>query len=121
MDICIFYSWQSDYREDCTSFIEKALNRAVKELNKQQNYNYYIERGGGGLKGSEDINMHIDEVLKYEACIIVSDFTHIGQMPEQNADGTWIKKRGLPNPNVVDETARAKERIGAKQIIRVLW
>lgn len=119
MDICIFYSWQSDYREDCTSFIEKALNRAVKELNKQQNYNYYIERGGGGLKGSEDINMHIDEVLKYEACIIVSDFTHIGQMPEQNADGTWIKKRGLPNPNVVDETARAKERIGAKQIIRV--
>ena len=44
MEICIFYSWQSKYRENCDKIIGKALNDAIKELNKEQDdYHYYIE------------------------------------------------------------------------------
>ena len=50
MEICIFYSWQSKYRENCDKIIGKALNDAIKEINKEQDdYHYYIERGGGDV------------------------------------------------------------------------
>lgn len=120
MKICIFYSWQSDYEDDCKKFIGKAIYTAKDELNKEQKvFEYYIVRGGGGLVGSQEINEQINNALKYEACVVVSDYTHIGQQPEKDKEGHWIKKRALPNPNVIDETARAKERVGTKQIIKV--
>ncbi len=120
MDICIFYSWQSDYEDDCKQFIGSSLETAVDELNKEQKeYEYYIVRGGGGLVGSQEINEQIDNALRYEACIVVSDYTHVGPLPEKDKEGGYIKRRALPNPNVIDETARAKERVGTKQIIKV--
>lgn len=120
MKICIFYSWQSDYEDDCKKFIGKALEKANNELNKEQNrFEYYIVRGGGGLVGSQKVDEQIDNVLKYEAGIVVSDFTHVGSQPEKDKDGKWIKTRALPNPNVIEETTKAKERIGVTQIIKV--
>lgn len=120
MKICIFYSWQSDYEEDCQQFIGASLKAAVDELNNEQNgFEYYIVRGGGGLVGSQEIKEQIDNALRYEACIVVSDYTHVGPLPEKDKEGRFIKRRALPNPNVIDETARAKERVGTKQIIKV--
>lgn len=120
MKICIFYSWQSDYEDDCKRFIGRALNHAVKELNAEQHvFEYYVVRGGGGLIGSQEINAQINDALKYEACIVVSDFTHVGAFPVKDGEGKWIKRRALPNPNVIDETARAKERVGTMQVIKV--
>ena len=120
MRICIFYSWQSEYEDDCKRFIGAAIKVAVDELNAEQNvFEYYVVRGGGGLKGSQEINVQIDNALRYEACLVVSDYTHIGQLPTKDGDGKWIKRRALPNPNVIDETARAKERVGMMQIIKV--
>lgn len=120
MDICVFYSWQSDYEDDCKQFIGSSLETAVDELNKEQKeYEYYIVRGGGGLVGSQEINEQIDNALRYEACMVVSDYTHVGPLPEKDKEGRYIKRRALPNPNVIDETARAKEKVGTKQIIKV--
>ena len=120
MRICIFYSWQSDYEDDCKRFIGRALNNAVNELNaEQQVFEYYVVRGGGGLVGSQEINAQINDALRYEACIVVSDFTHVGSSPTKDWEGKWVKRRALPNPNVIDETARAKERVGTMQIIKV--
>ena len=120
MKICVFYSWQSDYEDDCKRFIGRALKDAIKELNaEQQSFEYYIVRGGGGLVGSQEINAQISDALKYEACIVVSDFTHVGAQPTKDSEGKWIRRRALPNPNVIDETARAKERVGTMQIIKV--
>lgn len=120
MRICVFYSWQSDYEDDCKRFIGRALNNAVKELNsEQQVFEYYVVRGGGGLVGSQEINAQINDALKYEACIVVSDFTHVGAAPTKDGEGKWVKRRALPNPNVIDETARAKERVGTMQIIKI--
>ena len=120
MRVCIFYSWQSDYEDDCKRFIGRALNNAVKELNtEQQVFEYYVVRGGGGLVGSQEINAQINDALKYEACIVVSDFTHVGALPTKDGEGKWMMRRALPNPNVIDETARAKERVGTMQVIKV--
>ncbi len=120
MKICIFNSWQSDYQDDCKMFIGDALKQAVEELNSEQKeFEYYVVNGGGGLKGSQEINVQIDNALKYEACLVVSDYTHVGPLPQKDNEGNWIKKRALPNPNVIDETARAKERVGTMQIIKV--
>ena len=53
MDICIFYSWQSKYRNNCDKIITKALDNAVNELNKEQKEFFYtVERGGGCIKRS---------------------------------------------------------------------
>ena len=120
MKICIFYSWQSEYEDDCKRFIGAAIKAAVNELNAEQTiFEYYVVRGGGGLIGSQEINVQIDNALRYEACMVVSDYTHIGQLPTKDGEGKWIKRRALPNPNVIDETARAKERVGTMQIIKV--
>lgn len=120
MRICIFYSWQNDYKVDCDRFIGRSIEKAIIELNRRQNkYEYYLERGGGGLVGSEDLNNHINKVINYEANIVISDFTHVGPKPKKDDKGKWIKQRALPNPNVIDETARCKEKVGASQIIRV--
>lgn len=120
MKICIFYSWQSEYEDECKEFIGMAISNAVNELNAEQSvFEYYVVRGGGGLKGSQEINEQIDNALRFEACLVVSDYTHIGPTPTKDGDGKWIKIRALPNPNVIDETARAKERVGTKQIIKV--
>ena len=60
MDICIFYSWQSKYRNNCDKIITKALDNAVNELNKEQKEFFYtVERGGGDVIGSE----HIDNII----------------------------------------------------------
>ena len=120
MRICIFYSWQSEYEDDCKKFIGTAIKEAVNELNAEQTvFEYYVVRGGGGLKGSQEINEQIDNALRSEACLVVSDYTHIGPLPTKDRDGKWTKRRALPNPNVIDETARAKERVGTMQIIKV--
>jgi hypothetical protein len=36
MKICIFYSWQSEYEDDCKRFIGAAIKAAVNELNAEQ-------------------------------------------------------------------------------------
>ena len=76
MDICIFYSWQSKYRNNCDNIINKALEKAVKELDSEQHdYHYVIKRGGGDVVGEEDITDNIDKIIQNEADIAIVDFT----------------------------------------------
>ena len=101
MEICIFYSWQSKYRENCDKIIGKALNDAIKEINKEQDdYHYYIERGGGDVLGAEHIDNNIDEIINTRADLAFVDFTHNGVIPQQNPEsGEWVKQKCLPNTN----------------------
>lgn len=56
MEICIFYSWQNQYKDFCDKIIGAALRKAVKILNSEStNITYIVLRGGRGLIGSEDI------------------------------------------------------------------
>ena len=121
MDICVFYSWQSKYKSNCDKIIDKALNKAISELNKEQDdYRYYIERGGGGVVGEEDITDAIDRIIRYRADIAIVDFTHNGNIPIQNPEtGEWIKETCFPNPNANNEHGKLTMALDERQVFKV--
>lgn len=125
MEICIFYSWQSRYyKENCDTIIRSALDKAARKLNRdQKTYHYWIRRGGGNVVGSGEITTKIEESLRYEANIIVSDYTHIGPQPVFDAERQkWEIVEALVNMNVVVETTKGSAYLGAKgnnQVIKV--
>ncbi len=116
----MFYSWQSMNSSCCDKIIDKALDGAITALNAENpDLQYYKLRGGGGLVGSQDITDRIDEAIKYEANIAISDYTHTGMKPTQTSDGEWIKVKCVPNPNTVYETGKLEYSLGKKQIFKV--
>ena len=121
MEICIFYSWQNQYKDFCDRIIGKALEKAVKELKSESpNPTYTILRGGGGLIGSEDITDGINRALECTANIVVADYTNTGTKPRYNkTTNEWKKVRCAPNANTIYETSKAEARLGKKQIIKV--
>jgi len=121
MEICIFYSWQSKYRDNCDKIIGKALDKAVKELNSESPEQHYIvKRGGGGVIGEEDITDEIDRVIKTEADIAIVDFTHIGAIPRRNEEtGEWERGLLIPNPNANNEHGKLIIALDKKQVFKV--
>lgn len=121
MDICIFYSWQSKYRNNCDNVIGKALEKAVKELNSEQHdYHYVIKRGGGDVVGEEDITDNIDKIIQNEADIAIVDFTHNGDIPQKNPDtGEWIKVRCLPGACASNEHGKLVMALDKRQVFKV--
>lgn len=121
MDICIFYSWQSKYRNNCDKIITKALVGAVNELNKEQKeFHYTIERGGGDVVGSEHIDNNIDKIIKTRADIAIVDFTHNGAAPQKDpTTGEWKKEKCTPNTNAVFENGKLENELGPQQVFKV--
>ncbi len=121
MDICIFYSWQSQYDNNCNKIIYKAIEKAVKELNKEMPaYRYFIKRGGGDVVGEEDITDNIDKIIRQEADIAIVDFTHIGCIPHRNPNtGEWVKEKCLPNANAVNEHGKLVIWLDERQVFKV--
>ena len=121
MDICIFYSWQSLYKDNCDRIIEKALEIAVNELNKESlDFHYIIKRGGGDVVGEEDIIDNIDIIIKTVADIALVDFTHIGPIPQRNpSSGEWEKVRCQPNANVSNEHGKLVMALDKRQVFKV--
>ena len=74
MKICVFYSWQGMDTSYCDRIIDKAIDKAIDELNAENpDLQYEKMRGGGGVVGSQDITDRIDEAIRYEANIAISD------------------------------------------------
>lgn len=121
MDICIFYSWQSKYRNNCDKIITKALDNAVNELNKEQKEFFYtVERGGGDVIGSEHIDNNIDKIIKTRADIAIVDFTHNGVVPQKNSTtNEWNKEKCSPNTNAVYENGKLENELGLQQVFKV--
>jgi len=121
MEICIFYSWQSSYRNNCDKIISKALGEAVEELNKEiGSIQYVIERGGGGVLGAEHIDEKIVDVINNRADLAFVDFTHVGAVPQKDAStGEWIKKLCAPNTNAVNENGRLENALNLNQVFKV--
>lgn len=121
MEICIFYSWQSHYHDNCDKIISKALDKAVKELNhSNDSIHYYIERGGGAVLGAEPIDENIYNIIKNRADLAFVDFTHIGPIPEKDEKtGVWNKQLCMPNANAVNENGRLEASINRRQVFKV--
>lgn len=121
MEICVFYSWQSKYHDNCDKIIRKALVKTLREMNKEQGtFHYYLKRGGGDVLGSEHIDNNIDKIINNVADIAIVDFTHNGNIPLQNPNtGEWSKERLSPNTNAVYEDGKLEYALGARQVFKV--
>ena len=118
----MFYSWQSKYRKNCDNIIDKSIEKALQELNKEQNtYHYFLKRGGADILGAEHIDDNVDRIINNEADLGIVDFTHNGNLPEKDQDtGEWKKERCSPNANAVYENGKLEIALGNKrQLLKV--
>jgi hypothetical protein len=113
MKINIFYSWQSDLPNRTNrGFIEKALEKAVKNLRNDESISVepVIERDTLGVPGSPDIAHTI--LSKIDNCHIF-----IGDVSIINKNN---RTRKTPNPNVMIELGYALNKLSFNRIIMVL-
>lgn len=122
MEICIFYSWQSCYRNNCDKIITKALEKAVKELNAEDTQlQFYLQRGGGDVLGAESISEKVNETISTRADLAFVDFTHIGKVPQKDeSTGEWLREKCIPNPNALNENGRLENALGLRQVSRCI-
>jgi len=106
----IFYSWQSDIKQN-RGFIEDALKNAVKSLTNDDSLAVepVVDRDTSGVPGSPEIARTIFNKIK-GADIFVCDVTIINQG----------EKRLTPNPNVVGEWGFALAELKEERIIMVM-
>lgn len=109
------------YRDNCNKIIEKALDNAIEELNKQHpEFHYEKERGGGDTLGAEHIDNNIDKIISTKADLAVVDFTHNGIIPQKNPEtGEWNKERHLPNACASIEDGKLEATLGQRQVFKV--
>src|SRR5260370_33866720 len=108
----VIYSWQCDLDgKTSRSFIEEALKRVIKALQKGGwlDVEPVIDRDTKDVPGSPDIAKTILEKIE-QAQIFVGDVTIVNQGAE----------RLTPNPNVVYELAYARRALGSEHIIMVM-
>lgn len=112
MNLTVFYSWQSDLEGRLNrSFIQDALERAVKEISKSDVFDLemVIDRDTFGMPGSPSIVESIsDKIAKSD--LFVCDVSIINL----NEAG-----RPTPNPNVLFELGYASALLGWERIIMV--
>lgn len=112
MNHTIFYSWQSDLSGKCNrSFILDALEKAAKEISKDENYSVdtVIDRDTIGISGSPSIVESITGKIA-KSDIFVCDISIINI----NENG-----RKTPNPNVLYELGFASAILGWERIIMI--
>ena len=96
----IFYSWQSDLDSKVTrNFIEDAIKKAIKEINKSYDLEVCIDRDTKNIPGSPEISSTIFEKIK-NSHVFIGDVSIINK---ENQD----EKRKTPNPNVLLELGYA--------------
>ena len=114
----VFYSWQSDLPNKVNrGFIEEALEKAIKQLNKNLAVDE-VEREGAlkldkdtqGIPGSPPIVQAIFEKIS-KAVAFIPDVTFVGRSEEG---------RPLPNPNVLIEYGWALRELGHSRIISIM-
>lgn len=108
----VFYSWQSDLPNGTNrSLIENALNEVAKEIisDSETDIEPVIDRDTQGVAGAPNIATAIFQKID-SADIFVADVSIIGS----------VKKRAVPNPNVLIELGYALKALGHERIVLVL-
>jgi hypothetical protein len=110
--ITIFFSWQSDSpRPTNHSFIEDCLERAIKELKRDDDLKVepVLDRDTRGVPGSPDIVSTIFDKIR-QSQVFVADVSII------NPGGTG---RPTPNPNVLIDLGYALSCLGDERVVCV--
>lgn len=118
MAITIFYSWQSDLPNRLNrSFIEKALEKAIKKLGEDieiqealRDEGMELDKDTKGVPGTPPI---VDTIFdKISNCsVFVPDLTFVGKS---------VSSRLIPNPNVLIEYGWAIKELSYSRIIAVM-
>jgi hypothetical protein len=114
----VFYSWQSDLPNNINrGFIEDALEKAIKQLNKEltvdeaeRNETLKLDKDTQDLPGSPPIVQSIFEKIS-KAVAFIPDVTFVAKTGEG---------RLVPNPNVLIEYGWALRDLGHSRIIPVM-
>lgn len=106
----VFYSWQSDLPNGTNrTLIGNALNDAAKEIQTEEtDIEPVIDRDTQGVSGAPNIATAIFQKID-SADIFVADVSVIGT----------VKKRAMPNPNVLVELGYSLKALGHERIILV--
>jgi hypothetical protein len=137
----IFYSWQSDLDPALTrNFIEEALTRAVKSLNRDDDVfvDAVIDRDTSGVAGTPGIAETIFQKID-QSDVFICDVSIINNTSEEESKPNLFTQlvrvvarvilertfqyrriqRPTPNPNVLIELGYAAARIGWEHVILV--
>ncbi len=112
MDYTVFYSWQSDLKNNLNrSFILDALQKAAKTLSKDENFslNTVVDRDTYGINGSPSIVESITGKIAL-ADVFVCDISIINSQQDN---------RPTPNPNVLYELGFASALLGWDRILMI--
>jgi len=110
-EIKIFYSWQSDLREETNRrVIRKCLYKVIDVLEKSLGIHIILDEATRDVSGSPNIPQTIIDKIK-SADIFVADISIITSKAENI--------RPCPNPNVVYELGYASCELGWNRIVMV--
>lgn len=106
----VFYSWQSDLSNGTNrTLIEASLKEAASEIQTEKaDVEPVIDRDTQGVAGAPNIATAIFQKIE-SADIFVADVSIIGK----------VKKRAVPNPNVLIELGYALKALGHERIVLV--
>ncbi|WP_342553720.1 TIR domain-containing protein [Paenibacillus sp. FSL R7-0652] len=107
----IFYSWQSDLQNNTNrTFIESALEQSIRDISKELQIPFSLDKDTTNRSGSPDIAKTILE--KINSCFIfVADISIVLASDK--------KGKKTPNPNVLFELGYAQGVLGEENIIMV--
>jgi hypothetical protein len=111
--IKIFYSWQEDINPKINKYyLKDCIEKAIKEINKNNKFNISLDRDTYRVSGSPDI---IDEILKKisNSDIFIADISIINK----NKFKVFKQRKMTPNPNVLFELGFAVSKLGWNRII----
>lgn len=118
-DIHVFYSWQSDLQDKLNrTFIEEALNEAIDNISKSTDppLKIVLDQDARGKAGSPDLASELFDKIK-NADVFVADVSVVGVI------GSQMKRRHMPNPNVMNEHGFALHAHGQDRILAIcnIW
>lgn len=116
MDYTIFYSWQTDTKDD-KQLIREALDEAVEKLRSEEGVKDLpvVDTDLKGMGGIPDIGTTMFHKIKKSA-VFIGDMTLVGAYQSHSANGM----KRTANPNVLLEMGYAAGTIGWDRIICIM-
>lgn len=105
----VFYSWQSDSLNSTNrSFIEKSIEKAIKQINETEKINLYLDQDTRNIPGSPDVIRAILDKIN-SSLVFIGDVSIVSRS----------ETKAYPNSNVLVEVGYAIKAIGDEKVIMV--
>lgn len=115
----IFFSWQMDSpKYENYSYLNNVLSDSAKVLSKKLEKEIVVSSDSRDEDGGDSIDVAV--VRKISLCdYFVADITSVREIEITDAEGKVVKKKLIPNPNVMYELGYAVSTLGWNRVILV--